>query len=78
MFPSGSVQPLKVTLELIFSWLGKLLACFAFPEEMTEFLVKDMHNAGIHKEGIPVHQAQLALRVCSGKLCGQTSGEAVW
>ena len=44
---------------------------------MTEFLVKDMHNAGIHGEGISVLQAELALRVCSGKLWGCTAGEAV-
>lgn len=42
-----------------------------------EFLVKDMHNAGIHGEGISVLQAGLALRVCSGRLCGRTAGEAV-
>lgn len=73
MFPSGSVQPPKVTFELIL-WLGELLPYFVFPEEMTEFLVKDMHNAGIPREGIAVLQAELALRVCSGKFCGRTSG----
>lgn len=67
----------KVTFELIFSWLGKLLPCFVFPEEMTEFMVKDMHSAGIHREGITVLQAELTLRLCSGKLCGCTPGDAV-
>lgn len=42
---------------------------------MTELLVEDMHNAGIHGEGILVLQAELALRVCNGKLCGQNAGE---
>lgn len=74
MFPSGSVQPPKVTFELIFLWLGELLPYFVFPEEMTEFLVKDLHNAGIPREGTAVLQAELALRVCSGKFCGHTSG----
>lgn len=54
-----------------------MLACFVFPEEVTEFLVKDMHNAGINGEGISVLQVKLALRVCSGKLCVRTAGEAV-
>lgn len=77
MFPSVSVQPPKVTFELIFSWLGKLLTCFVFPEEMTGFLVKNIHSAGIQREGITVLQAEQALKVCRGKLCGRTPGDAV-
>lgn len=39
MFPSSSLQPLKVTFEFIFSWLRKLLACFVSPKEITDFFL---------------------------------------
>lgn len=57
--------------------MGKLLPFFVFPEEITEFLVKDMHGAGIHREEMTVLQAELALKVCTGKFCGHTPGDAV-
>lgn len=56
---------------------GKAVAFFVFPEEMTEFLVEDMHSAGIHREEMTVLQAELALKVCTGKLCDCTPGDEV-